>query len=150
MEVRSGVLVLVHRFDFNRNHRQLRARAGNQHLHLVLEAFARHIQHERQIRHAEGAKPRLRVRQIHAVEQAENRARDFVAVARFWRNVVEVEVAAAQVQGALALRQHLCQMPAVFDCVLTVRISGDDAARRREMRLNVRIASLERAALAAV
>jgi len=39
-------------------------------------------------------------------------------------------------------------MPAVFDCVLTVRIGGDDAARRREMRLNVRIAGLERAALA--
>ena len=41
-------------------------------------------------------------------------------------------------------------MPAVFDCVLTVCIGGDDAARRREMRLNVRIASLERAALTAI
>ena len=64
--------------------------------------------------------------------------------------MVEIEIAAAQIQGALALCQHLCQMPAVFDCVLTVCISGDDAACRREMRLNVRIASLERAALAAV
>ena len=71
-------------------------------------------------------------------------------MARFWRNVVEVEVAAAQVQGALALRQHLCQMPAVFDCVLTVRIGGDDAARRREMRLNIRIAGFEGAAFTAI
>ena len=78
MEMGALVLIVVNGMDPDGRHRDLADGAHDQLVHFVFEPVALHPQHDGDQFPAERPQPRLGIRQLRPVQQAEHRGRDAV------------------------------------------------------------------------